>query len=145
MHYRSGNPTSVLQGSATNYKVANYLSLSRRLQARKKCLHLGLFMNTFKCNFKSGQNERDTLTNETTRRDRYLTVAAPPKSLHHVRREAHSMAVHLEVDVATSQRAPSPPSHTLSRNSHGPARRTSGSAWLWLRLARPDPKSQCHR
>ena len=38
----------------------------------------------------SGQDEHDKLTYETTRRERYLTVAAPPKSLHYVRREAHS-------------------------------------------------------
>ena len=51
----------------------------------------------------SGQEEHDKLTNETTMRERYFTVAAPPKSLHYVRREAHSLAVHIEVDVATPQ------------------------------------------
>ena len=51
----------------------------------------------------SGQEEHDKLTNETTKRERYLTVTAPPKSRHRVRKEVHSFAVHFEVDVATPQ------------------------------------------
>ena len=139
MDWQSGNPTNVPQGSATNCSVASYHSLSQ---------NYNLNGNASSSNYswmQWSQDEHDKLTNETTKRGRYLTVAAPPKSLHYVRKEAHLLAVQLEVDVATPQWAPSPPSDTLSRHSHHPARRTSGSAWLWLRLARPDPKSQCHR
>ena len=89
MHYRSGNRE--LQESATNY-VASSHSLSQiyKFTNDMEVPFPPIIVNKFKCN-------------ETTRRERYLTVAAPPKAPRHVRREARSLAVHIEVDVATPQ------------------------------------------
>ena len=90
MHYRSGNPTSELQESATNYNVASYHSLSQiyKFTNDMEVPFPLIIVNKFKCN-------------ETTRRERHLTFAAPPKSPRRVRMEARTLAVHLEVDVAT--------------------------------------------
>ena len=101
MHCRSGYPTSVLQESATNYNIANY-SLSQ-IYKRNGSACSSDYREQIQEQQQPGQEEHGKLIKETTKRERYLTFAAPPKSLHCVRRDAHSLAVHLEVGVATPQ------------------------------------------